>query len=349
MENKGPVKMENLSGAIMGAASDREERFHRLSSSTNMLVFASCRPVLAGLQQLLDTLCVIRPGRYFVVYLDDSLEGLAVEPSARCYGLSKTESLCSEVIMIGTPARLIAAVPSVVFGHVLTGNPLEILLRDPCCPLDVVEPYLTFAEKIYLESSQFAERASFLQLLNDGRVKIVDLDWICLAVWRRQTAKVLGSNPYSRRWQHLKRVEIKGSEKKLQRFLLAGWLADRYNLSKAKEASNGALFLKSEGQHQIELVLNSADDQVGVKSMRFDFEESQPASVDFVRRGKVLEVRAEGQEQQLAQELFDDESLDGVMRRYFETGETIRGYMASLEKALMISAAYKTPKGLAGL
>jgi len=330
-----PTDPERISRALGDAVAQRDERaLYRVSSSTNLIMLASCRGKLSDLNQLIDALSVVHPGRYFAVYRDEAREDLGVEVSARCYGLSKHEALCSEVIMIGAPRNRLPAVPSVVFAHLLGGNPVELFLCDPCSEPETIELFLPVCERVLLSSSHYLQRPALLKALAARAPLTIDLEWIALSVWRRQTARAFEHPSVSA--QHLEEIEIRGDlAGSAQPWLLAGWVADRLQGS-LHPLENGRWRIEREGAPGPVLALHDmGGSEIALHEVRFSQGPGRPAV--RMKRGNGLETLLEGEGGGLhAGEPLGDESWAGRFRLYFEAGESIAGYTPALEKTLAI-------------
>ena len=338
-----PTNPDGIAAALGDAVTSREERsLYRVSSSINMILLASCRDALADLHELIDTLSVLHPGRYFAVYLDELLEELKVEVSARCYGLSKQESLCSEVIMVGASRSLFQAVPSVLFAHVLSGSPIELFLCDPCSDPGTLMLFLPLAKRVIFSSSHYFDRPEILHALLGREGGLVDLEWLDLTVWRRQTARAFDRPELAALLPQLTEITVSGRlDWSFEPWLLAGWLADRLGVrSVAPAGKNGVLLEAGSSQIALRLAEQGGGGEKGLFEVKLALGAGPQATEVCFRRGQELETMVTGERSgYYASEPFGEESWAGRLKLYFDVGESTVNFPGALENALAIRAA----------
>ncbi len=340
-----PADPENLPSALSRAMGGRSEgEIYRLSASTNMVVLASCRGKLSELYSLIDSLCLMHPGRYFAIYEEEELREARIEVSARCYGLGKGESLCSEVVMIGISHEQFESVPSLIYGHLLTGNPLEVFLSDPCTTAETAEFFLPAAERVIINSSHYYRRPDFLRNLLRLTAEIVDVEWIALSPWRRQVARAFELQTAAQLLPDLSRLLIRGDiDVSLQPFLLAGWICEKLRGEVVREKPD-QFRVRREGGGEFDLVFEKgavAESQSGVSCLDWEFAPASDKSGKrlMLRRNSKLEIEVDLEKAILAPVKLQPESWGALLRQYFEGSEYTRDFRDSLEKAMNIFAS----------
>lgn len=327
--------------ARMFADLQQEGGTYNQSANSNLLVPVADASHLKELEPILDSFALVHPARVFVVVLDQSKPKLEAQVSARCYGLSKHEHVCSEIIRVSGSTDALAAAPSVLRANLLTGTTTEMLVWGSELPIAEIARFASLADSILIDSASFAGRFSDLAAISAYTKNIIDFTWVGLGIWRDELKSMIARSGALSVLSTLEQVRVTatGIDGKVSAsaLLFAGWIADRLHLNLQRDDSG---VLRGRGpQHP---------------AVAFTFETAQSAQRDLLDkvtlsfrglagsieaelcRGGLLEARSSFEPTYRASRPFEDETISGRMRRQFLIGESFANYAGALREALKL-------------
>jgi glucose-6-phosphate dehydrogenase assembly protein OpcA len=337
-----PAAISSALNSVFASMTRQERPTHRRSANSNFIAVAGSPGALEGLDTLIDMLCLARPSRFFVTYLDEAGPRLSTEISARCHLLSKSENICSEVIRLGASKRGFAAVPGVIRANLLTGMSTEIFLQDPNVPGELVQTLLPLADQLIFDSSLFENRLDMLRAVERIPQGIVDLQWIGLAPWRDEIKNIFARQALSENLGGIARVEIAAelaprSERPLCALLMGAWLMERLGLTARRRSGKGVMCTAADGREVEVAILSKAAGASRLAAVDFGFAGAgQGQRVRLDRTEKGLDIAIHCGERLHLWRPIDDESGTARLERYFLIGESFANYRAEFRGALAL-------------
>lgn len=349
------TKISEISGElnkIFASMQDPETSYTR-SAASNMIVPLSSPQKTQDLEPVLDLLSRVRPSRFFVVLVDNSLQKVRAEISARCHIVGKKEHVCSEVVRIASPRGQVKALPSILRANFLTGTSTELFLYDPMTEDLDLGSLMAIADEVMFDSKKFSGHLEILERLLGTKAALLDFAWIGYANWRDQVRGVF-ERPSVGSWlRELETVSIHSNsdQNEVGQFLLAGWLVDRlglhvqtYSQEKYKCSSRFGTNVSLEFTFVGKGARSSKDAQQDVQQIVFSFKNG--ATVEIGKQGRELVARASAGQVNgaLAFEThtpIDEESLESRISKYFSVGVSTANYRSALRNALQLRARWK--------
>jgi len=342
-----PAKITSALSDMFTELRRDDQEFSR-SANTNVMIAVSSRTLLGDVEAAIDALSLVHPSRFFVVFIDDALEDLSTEISARCHGLSKSAHVCSEVVRIGAPRAKLAMVPNIVRGHFMTGTATELFLFDRDLSRELLDRLAPLADSIVFDSSDFSERVDMIAEAARWCGNLVDVQWIGLGPWRDEIKTAFTSPIVRDLLPGLNEIAIRvaGVTREPPPFvaiLLAGWIVERLGLTHMV-GRHGTLkgHLPLAGNREVRLVFDSRPaGEARLEEVRFQaaLPGGGTGSVRLVHGAGGLETIVEAARSFRSIRPVEDESREALLRRFFLIGESTTNYNAALRAALHIRQA----------
>lgn len=304
-------------------------------------------------EDLIYTLSLTQPTRFFLVVMDEGASELRAEFAARCHAVSKNEHICSEAIRLTACPEKIGALCGAIRANLITGMPTQLYIYDKT-GIQTFSYLAPLAEQIIFSSQVFEDNFSFASQLTAKNYNLIDLEWLRQSAWRDQIRSVFDRPLWRNFLPEIEAVEIESESPGAEvpaasSLIMAGWICDRLNLQ-AVSGSAGSFSCLAPGGRKILLNLGSSASKEAsqLNSLLLRFGKDGANLVQLRRSGEAgRELAAEllettvrlGEEFRLSRTL-DDESRDALLRRYFFIGESTVNYRASLEKAMKLGKFY---------
>jgi hypothetical protein len=329
--------------ARMFADLQEEGSTYNQSANSNLLVPVADASHLQELEPILDSLALVHPARVFILVLDQSKPKLEAQVSARCYGLSKDEHVCSEIIRVSGSTDALSAAPSVLRANLLTGTTTEMLVLGSQLQIGEISRFASLADSILIDSASLSARFSDLSEISAYTKNIIDFTWVGLGIWRDELKSMIARSGALPVLSNLERVHILATgidgRVSASALLFAGWIADRLHLNLRCDESG---MLRGRGpQHpSVEFVfeISKADQRDALDRVAISFRGLTGTIEAELCRGALLEARSNFKQAYKASRRFEDETLAGRMRRQFLIGESFANYPGALVEALKLFA-----------
>lgn len=331
--------------ALFASLESEQQSFNR-AANANVIIPLSGVAKLEPLEADLDTLSLVHPSRFFVIYVDNQLQSPEVYISARCHALSKSEHVCSEILRIAFPAAQFAAIPSLIRANTLTDMPTEVYLADADFPKEFLTGLLENGNTLALDSAEFEGRFDALEQLEGMVDTVLDLQWVGLGLWRDEI-KDLFSRPLVREYvRSIRSVEVASTAPEgrdsAAALLVGAWIADRLGLARGLVYGHDGFECSDGSGRTIRLAFkkSAAAGASKLTEVLFRFDPLQVGSasqdqyIRLRRNGEALETMVDLNVSYRATRPFDDESRQSRVRRYFLIGESMTNYTAAARLAL---------------
>ncbi|MFM1848365.1 MAG: hypothetical protein RL417_1839 [Pseudomonadota bacterium] len=335
-----PGAITKALGDVFAAMESAGQRFNR-SANTNVIVAVSSVDSLRELETSIDSLSLVHPSRFFVVYIDDKLKRVETAISARCHGLSRSEHACSEVVRIGTPRADLWLVPSIIRGNFMVGMPAELYLADGDISQDLVDKLSPLADLVIFDSGDFSSRLDILAETARFCSNLLDLEWVELGPWRDEIKGAFARGLIRDLLPDLTAIVVRasggvGNLPSFGALLLGGWMVDRLGLSHLLGRHGDIHAQLPGGRHkQVSLRFEGCPGEGRqIEEVTFLFESAEGKSALRLVRDESIEVSVEGARKMHWSRPVEDESRDELIRRYFLIGESTANYNAALRVAL---------------
>ncbi|MBN8551108.1 MAG: glucose-6-phosphate dehydrogenase assembly protein OpcA [Deltaproteobacteria bacterium] len=352
-----PTSLDGISSALtklFSSLETKDKTFNRAAHS-NVIIPVSAVGLLESIESEIDTLSLVHPSRFFVVYLDEAQPVPTASVSARCHALSKTEHVCSEVVRIACSRAGFVAVPSLIRANSLTDMATEVYLADVRVPADVLNLLIVPGNTLILDSANFEQRYDELDHLEHLVGSVLDLQWVGLGLWRDEIKDLFGRPLVREYTRAVRSVEISSSSASGSdgpaALLLAGWIAGRLGLSRTLTRVEDGVLCSDGGGRELKVKFNitRASGPSKLSEVLFTFDPlrvgSSPQSqyIRLRRNGEALETMVDLNVSYRTTRPFDDESAAGRIRRYFLIGESMTNYTAASRVALEVARLRATP------
>jgi len=318
------------------------------SRNSNFIFLTSSAEEWEVVDDLLSTFSVTHPGRFFVISADSKKQEIKTEVSLRCQSLSKSTSICSDVIRISSGVDTLDAVPSIVRANLMSGVATEIFLRHPEVNMNLFHHFLPLSDLVIIDSCEFEDDFSLLDQLSSISIPVLDLQWVGLSVWREQVKSIFERPLLVECLQGITKIRISGRKASASLsypaavLILAGWFMSRMKLEVESFGESGYECVSSFGQ-TVRLVLESNTEvsESSLMEVELVFAAQDTGLRVFLERKKVLDTTIEfGGIHKLSRPL-DEETLTARIRRYFLIGESITNYQEALVNALELENLHR--------
>jgi glucose-6-phosphate dehydrogenase assembly protein OpcA len=326
-----------------------------LTANSNLILLLSATDLFSEMDDLINSLVLIHPCRFFVVAVDDSLEEMYAEIAARCHGLSEHTQVCSEVVRLSCPSKRLQALPELIRANLVPGTPTELLLCDSAVNQTLLQIISTLADRIFLDSSGM--EGNFESLLSTAKLspRIVDLSWVALSIWREQIKTAFDNETARSYLSGLRSIKIESivpehlnrdGHVPMAALLMAGWLVSRLGLEPHGYAD--CVFQNIyKGSQVVALELQSSSGSpvpslTGV-TMVLDGPAGKETCQIELKRGQQLETSVKMQHNLRVSRPFEDETQLGILRRYFQIGDFSANYGETLLAASKLLALQQAP------
>lgn len=165
-----------------------EDNSYTRASSTNVLLPLGSADAAEAVESLVEEVARLHPSRFFLCGVNNALNALAAEVSARCHftskGAGRAQHVCSELVRFGVPNSQLAALAQAVRANLVSGTPTELFLFDSRVEGELLDALLPLVDDLVLDSSMWSERVFLLEKMLSSARHVVDLQWIALGPWR---------------------------------------------------------------------------------------------------------------------------------------------------------------------
>lgn len=316
----------------------------RRAAGVNFLLLLSSAEEFEHAEQLLTSLAVVHPGRFFILCPDPHIEGVRVNVGARCHLISRTDQVCSDVIGLYASEEGLRSLPSVLRAHLLTGVPTELFVMPPVAHRALVDAFATLSDLIILDSRSYERDLAEVEEIMSLSRALVDIEWIGLASWRDQIKLIFDRPTLAEELRALERVTIRASTPHrdvvpASAALLSGWIVDRLGVVARGYGRNGFECVTKRPAHgepdalllSLEVSQGSEESRVDEVEFRFGAEKRI-----VVRRGASLETIVEiGQGFKMSRPL-DPDPIEARLERFFVIGESTINFKAALRAAIQL-------------
>lgn len=326
----------------------RDDQEFSRSANTNVIIAVSSRGALDRVDAAVDALSLVHPSRFFVVFVDDELPDVVTEISARCHGLSKSSHVCSEVVRIGTPRSKLWTVPSIIRGNFMVGTAAELYLFDAAVSRELLDSLAPLVDSILFDSGDFSDRVDMVAEAARYCGNLIDVQWIGLGPWRDEIKTAFSKQPVRELLRGLDDVTVRaaGGTRETPPFvalLLGGWIVERLGLTQVC-GRHGALRgrLPLARNREVRLSFESLPaPEARVEEVRFagTLPGGGVGSVRVIHGAGGLETIIEAERAYRSLRPIEEESREGLIRRFFLIGESTANYNAALRAALHIRQA----------
>lgn len=342
-----PVAIGDIDSTLFSMFSspdDPDVRYVRIGS-TNLIMVCSCS--CSGCQQasLVNSLSLVRPGRFFVVCLKDGGDEITAQLSARCTKFNEQEHLCSEVIRLEVPKAKVNALPSVIWANTLTGMPTELFWNRISVSSDIIDLFLPHTSRIVVDSSCLDDAAVFLRWLMkkgkslSGTVEFVDLQWLRLLGWRDALARFFTASFWDEVFSGLSRIEIFGSSRESEAgiglpVLFVGQILSSLGCRNWCFEKKAFQCARGDGGSVIVDFIDYFDSP-GIEEIGLRLVSKQDKSVTVIVKDNILRVDLVSDGQVDSRECKLERSLpERLLERYYLYGQETTGYPEALLVAL---------------
>ncbi|MCB0311211.1 MAG: glucose-6-phosphate dehydrogenase assembly protein OpcA, partial [Bdellovibrionales bacterium] len=205
-----PTSLSNISDTLAKLFSELDSQGNVMRVAGRNLII----PCVVGSADMshrircIDDLTANHPGRYFLVQFDDSGVDMTASVSARCHGLGRSESVCSEVVELVTPSHKLAALPSVLRAHLLAGGDCDMYLCDSRVRAEQIRLLGELCNRVIFDSAQCPKDYELLRLLGRKFKRVSDIHWHALESWRVAIAQSIRGFEKVEVLHALERIEI---------------------------------------------------------------------------------------------------------------------------------------------
>lgn len=266
-----PQEIERMLRSIWSEAvkldrSEEEEAPRLRTTLSNFIIF---RLSQVGLDDLIADLCVQFPSRFFVVSLDEQIDGekISTGVSSRCVLSHGGRHVCSEEILIRCGQRAIPYVgsllrslfvPDVPIIALTLGEPTTSESRDMLSLLGEMGDLFLYDSRSFGNFHFTAE--FFLSLRREGNTGVRDLNWYRTARYRSLIAERFDSGVYRELWREISQVKFVSGDsiQDSRSLLLAGWMATVLNW-RVSSAAPGVIRCTYEQGQSVEMQFVKAD------------------------------------------------------------------------------------------
>jgi len=336
-----PSGITKALGDVFASLATEQQRYNR-AANTNLIVAVSSATHLSAVEDIIDAFSLVHPSRFFVVYVDDSLESIATAISARCHGLSRSEHACSEVVRIGCPRAMLWLVPSVVRGNLMVGTATELYIADGGVSRELLDRLAPLADLVVYDSRDLVEQSEMVGAIARTSTNLLDLDWIELGPWREEIKAAFAKSAVNEHLAELREVVVTSGgtgrgKVPFSAFLLGGWIVHRLGLTHVmgRHGDVRAVYPAGGGRTVSLRFERASSGEEGIDTVIFRF--GLPGGREGVvrlSRGKGLDTIVECGRSMRWSRPLERETREGLIRRYFLIGESTANYSASLRGAL---------------
>lgn len=239
------------------------------ASLFNLILYSHERRRSANLQDFVSSIIEKFPCRIIFIQGDREPAQNYLRVSVSNIVTSKGEiSIACDQILIEVSASQMARVPFIVLPHLISDLPVYLLWgQDPTREAEILPHFKPYAERLIFDSESMEDLPHFskaiLEMMDEWKMEISDLNWIVISSWRDAIARVFDSEGKVRILKEAKSVRIAYNGAKtdwithpaLQAIYLQAWLAALMdwkldNLSLAEDSRA----ILSYGQTIVELI-----------------------------------------------------------------------------------------------
>ena len=316
------------------------------SANTNILVLCGGPGDGPGVEEYLDALTSLQPGRVFLLCFDEKIRAMEVGISARCSIVAKGKSLCSEIIRLGVSPAVLPAVLSILRGQFLTGRRVEVYALDPRALQRLAPAVYELADVFVFNSRACKQQLELLSEISAKCALIADLGWMGLAAWRSEARLLFDLERVRRSLAVIERVLVRvgggAAETAVDALLLAAWLV-RGLEGLSFECRNGILTVKRRSGAQVMLEFRKEEDGADgeIAGVEFTFGKNpncERASV--IRRGSKLFSEVDGVVMGGGKTIETAATEVDLLKQYLLLGEGLRSYREVLALAIRLGGSF---------
>ncbi|RMD88087.1 MAG: hypothetical protein D6808_00285, partial [Candidatus Dadabacteria bacterium] len=237
---------------------------------------------------LLDSLCKVKPARYFVVELHPENTDLKFNVSARCHFISDEQKVCSDVIKISSvnTAR-VERTAGIIREHLVTGAHTDVVIANISSKLKgVLDPLILLGDRVIFDSTQINAIDIPLYLLRLAE-EVIDLEWIRLSPWRGLIKNTFDIPAVLNSVNNISAIKIiEGvNHSHFPSLLIGGWILASLGLEATARTSGGFECIRHDGRI-IKLEFISAPSKYSLTEVDFLFDSSAELNEIKISRKK---------------------------------------------------------------
>lgn len=325
-----------------------ESELSLLRSRSSNVIIVSPVSGAENCDDLLESIALVLPGRYFVVTVSEDEAPVACSVEAVCFPVSREEHICAEVVRLSGGGGAIERIPSIIRKHLLPGRSSELIAFGDLIQNDILGRFRELADRIFIDSGHQAPEQYLPQLgPSFGRqLELVDLQWLRTAPWRGALGALFELPCVQQELLGVTKIELVYPKPCRVMALLGAWIVERLGgLDLAEKPDNPQeLWFRSVALSGGEGCLKLAEPSGGSNEL---------LEVAFFVTARVLKARRVGvrmenmalgvypdlQGAPLRRFALESDSPAGYLKRYFSEGMVDSEYESLRPKAAQIYAA----------
>lgn len=308
-----------------------DENAYARAANVNVIVITSKGSDAA----LVEALSLVRPSRFFLVTIDDSLNEIQVEVSAQCHSVGYVASeghyVCSEIVTLKGTKNDLEKIAGIIRANVMPGMPVEFVISDATLKYQNISPLIELSERIYFNGSNFS--FDNLEKLSKLKIDLVDLEWIRLNAWREEIrtaySQLAQSGLQAGQLQSVTNV----FSNRVSAFILTGWIASRLGLKVAALGGSGVECVGPDGEKTLIQLKEGSP-----PSLTLQFKIGQ---IDLSESGDTLNLSVKGSNSHQSRHSVRKEGDIELLKRYLLIGESTSNYRNALQVAIDIDSLDK--------
>lgn len=221
-------------------------------------------------EQVMQLLPRRHPCRGILVTLDPARHGVEASIAANCWrAVSGTRHLCSEEVLLRGGAADEQALASSALALLVPELPVAVwAIGEVDLESRLAASLVESADRVFVDSAGRDAAASMRALLHahaEHDVRVSDLAWCRLGMWRGLVAQFFDGDDGQRRLQGLSAINITcgGASLSSEALLLAGWMMSVLDLGLAdvSRSENGLRATLYDGSRPVTISLTSGDNR----------------------------------------------------------------------------------------
>lgn len=311
----------------------------------NLLVFVPAREFTSDIQNVIDDVSIMHPGRTLTLIASDEAEPTHAQIKLACRLGDGGKQICGEQIMLRSGDGG-APLPSAATSLLLPALPVFIWwIGDPDVDDPIFDALITPADRVIVDSRTWrtphATLRAFAQIVRQSsRQAFTDLLWTALTPWRGVIAQCFDLPDSQRQLEQLDHITIAHGpteHDRLEALLLLGWLGSRLGWRVADQPA--PQLLHADGS-AIDIVLQTHQ-QHGLDTVVL---QSPTASFRFVQRSQAscidMQIALRSASPLLRVVHLKPQSLVDLVGEEVMVLEHDQGYEAALQFAAELSHLY---------
>lgn len=288
---------------ILEELSKNEQSIQHIASKRQVILVSDRSP--SEIEDIIETLCKIRPSRIFLVR--EKLSPLTTSLRSLCH-LMGGDQICSEVITLEGALKVVA---NAIKAITLPGVPLDVLLHVKQMSEEVHACIFPLSDRVSFDSDYTPLSEEIL----NKRGRVLDVSWLRLSTWRQETKALFDMILAHGGILPITKIIITGNKNSSLYFLYLGWLQSRLSY-----------------KIEIEFI----EDTSPLSSVSFEC----TTGSGIITKTKTFHSRVTVNNQvEERVTLVGDERFQALYSRYILVGESLVNYKASAKVALQLKAS----------